>query len=74
MGIFSKSKSYYGPKCAGCGTPAPAINPNVLMAGYMGFGRCEKCNKIWCKNCDKTERMAGLIYHKCPICGEQLKN
>lgn len=62
-------------RCNKCGRSAPKdiFIPGRFIAGYAGFGRCTKCGKIWCMNCD-AKTGTDYVYHKCPLCRVTLSN
>jgi hypothetical protein len=69
----SFSGSYQGfpfneKSCAGCSKKVPEM---FLQGGFVSgipFGKCPRCGKIWCYDCDSRHENGNLIYHECPKC------
>lgn len=63
-------------KCAGCSRePLPGLFvPGRVVAGDVGFGRCEKCGKVWCWSCTRRYDHGSYYVHHCPRCDEELSS
>ena len=62
-------------KCTGCSRePLPGVFvPGRVVVGG-GFGRCEKCGKVWCSNCARRYDHGTYFLHACPRCDEVLSS
>jgi len=62
-------------KCAGCSrVPLPGLFvPGRTVVGG-GFGRCEKCGKVWCWKCTRRYDHGSYYLHACPRCDEELSS
>jgi DNA-directed RNA polymerase subunit RPC12/RpoP len=63
--------------CARCGKRVPdlasAFGPFTHVSG-LPFGRCQKCDKIWCYDCAEKDEDGNLVYYECPQCHAELKS
>ncbi|MDP1890898.1 MAG: hypothetical protein Q8K55_08380 [Gemmatimonadaceae bacterium] len=74
--VPTRGKAARQVRCSKCGDAAPSqlFRPGVAIAGYAGFGRCQQCGKVWCRNCDAAVETSVAIRHQCPECREALSN
>ncbi len=54
--------------CAGCSKKVPEMFQYGTFVSGLPFGKCKKCGRIWCYNCDSRRKLGDLIYHECPRC------
>jgi len=54
--------------CGKCGKALGQLDAYFYLhpeAAISGFVQCEKCRKLWCKDCSPVGSMG---FHKCPQC------
>jgi len=61
--------------CARCGKTVPdsAFGPFTRVGG-LPFGRCPKCDQIWCYDCAEKDRGSYIVYYTCPQCHAELSS